>query len=131
MTKMIKNIFKITDFFDKARWEIQDNYTLINYFSNDLTYDEKILTHWICYISDRQTPFRRIWDVGGFVYSNLVHEIKVKKDFGLLNPQNKAKSFIIPKKQEEKKKGDKKERYCHGNACQNEAKCEIKWIIIS
>jgi len=57
---------------DTIRWSQPANYNLINYCAEDLTADEQLLTHWLCYITDRQTPFERIWDVGGYVLSYLV-----------------------------------------------------------
>jgi len=57
---------------DDIRWSMADNYNLINYSHDDLTSDEQLLTHWLCYITDRQTPFQRIWDVGGYVISHMV-----------------------------------------------------------
>jgi len=57
---------------DIVRWSQPANYNLINYCAEDLTADEKLLTHWLCYITDRQTAFERVWDVGGYVLSYLV-----------------------------------------------------------
>ena len=57
---------------DDIRWSITTNYNFINYFRKDLTPDEKLLTHWLCYITDRQMPFLRIWEVGGYVISHVV-----------------------------------------------------------
>jgi len=57
---------------DEIRWSNRTNYNLINYCYEDLTPDEKLLTHWLCYITDRQTPFMRIWEVGGYVFSYFV-----------------------------------------------------------
>ncbi len=57
---------------DDIRWSISANYNLINHCRDDLTPDEKLLTHWLCYILDRQMPFLRIWEVGGYVISHLV-----------------------------------------------------------
>jgi len=61
---------------DKIRWEYPVNYssvnsTLVNYAYPDLTADEKLLSHWLCYIADRQMSYRRIWEVGGYVFSHL------------------------------------------------------------
>ncbi len=94
---MINKIFQITNFLDIARWQYDFNYNLINYFSNDLTEDEKLLTHWICYITDRRTPFRRIWDVGGFVFSQLVQEMKKAKNLDLMNHNISENSYFIKK----------------------------------
>lgn len=92
---MIKDIFKITYFFDSARWENIENYNLINFCPENLSNDSKILTHWLCYITDRQMPFKKVWDVGGFIFSQLVNKIKKSKDLGLLNPDQTEKSFFI------------------------------------
>ncbi|MBC7076467.1 MAG: hypothetical protein H5T98_10500 [Syntrophomonadaceae bacterium] len=58
---------------DDIRWSDANNYNLINYCREDLTDDEKLLTHWLCYIMDRQMPFERIWAIGGYIISHLVH----------------------------------------------------------
>ena len=65
-------IFKVVSWLDDMRWNTPENYNLIN-FSKDLTNCEKILTHWICYITDRQMPYAKVWDNGGYVFSELVY----------------------------------------------------------
>ncbi|MGA2032985.1 MAG: hypothetical protein ABSG68_12050 [Thermoguttaceae bacterium] len=73
--KDAKSLCVILDTFaqlDDIRWSRSENYNLINYCSADLSPDERLLTHWLCYITDRQMPFQRIWDVGGYVVSHLV-----------------------------------------------------------
>lgn len=92
---MLEKIFKIVSFYDQIRWSSVSNYNLINFYINNLNEDAKLLTHWICYISDRQMSFERIWEVGGFVYSELVDQFKENGDLGLLNPHD-ADSFIHP-----------------------------------
>ncbi|MBN2224258.1 MAG: hypothetical protein JW765_06245 [Deltaproteobacteria bacterium] len=57
---------------DLARWNTPLNYNSVNYFTDELTDDEKLLTHWLCYITDRQMSFQRVWDIGGYVLSYLV-----------------------------------------------------------
>jgi len=71
--KLIR-IFKTISWLDSKRWGEEKNYNFINFAYNDLTNSEKILTHWICYITDRQMPFEIVWDRGGYVFSELVHE---------------------------------------------------------
>jgi len=66
--KLIR-IFKTISWLDKCRWKNKNNYDFINFFKEDLTNCEKILTHWICYITNRQIPFEIIWDKGGYVFS--------------------------------------------------------------
>ena len=90
---MLTEIFKIISFYDKVRWNSVSNYNLINFYKTDLDDDTKLLTHWLCYISDRQMAFERIWDVGGFVFSELTNNFKESGDLNLLNP-NLSNSFI-------------------------------------
>lgn len=104
MNNRLKDIFKIISFYDNCRWEDSDNYNLINYFRSDLAPDTKILTHWLCYITDRQMPFQRIWDIGGFVFSELIYELKNHKTLNLLNPDDEN-SFV--KTERVKNKDDK------------------------
>jgi hypothetical protein len=92
---VIAKLFEITDFIDKARWGNKENYNLINFYRHDLSSDVKILTHWICYSADRQMAFERVWDVGGFVFSEMADQITEKEDLELLNPQRREKSFFI------------------------------------
>ncbi|MEJ5260348.1 MAG: hypothetical protein WHS88_09185 [Anaerohalosphaeraceae bacterium] len=80
-------------FYDQCRWEEANNYNFINFFRPNLDADTKILTHWLSYITDRQMPFKRIWDIGGFVFSEMVYELKRKKTLDLLNPEAQN-SFI-------------------------------------
>jgi len=88
----LDKIFKIFSFLDDFRWQSKENYNLINFYRPDLDDDTKILTHWLCYITDRQMNFKRIWDVGGYVFSEIVQEIKQKKNISIINP--KENSFI-------------------------------------
>lgn len=70
----MKNIFAITNFIDKARWNSVENYSEINYANSNMYDSLKILTHYIAYVTDRQMPFQRIWNIGGYVFSKLVEE---------------------------------------------------------
>ena len=67
-------IFKVISWLDHRRWNAESNYNFIHFSRNDLTNCEKILTHWVCYITDRQMPFEIVWDKGGYVFSELVYE---------------------------------------------------------
>lgn len=90
---MLTKIFKIISFYDKVRWNSISNYNLINFYKTELNDDIKLLTHWLCYISDRQMATARIWEVGGFVFSELTNNFKKIGDLNLLNP-NYPNSFI-------------------------------------
>jgi len=93
----ISKVFGITAFFDKARWE-DPPYRLMNFQPKELSADEKLLTHWLCYITDRQTDARRIWDVGAFIFSQIVEKIKGPDDLSLLNPANHDRAYFIKRR---------------------------------
>ena len=63
----IKTILAHFSHLDDIRWSQSGNYNLINYFKGGLTADEKLLTHWLCYITDRQMPFMRTLPSAVFV----------------------------------------------------------------
>ena len=51
--------------------------SLINYFNTidmEKQDEAKLLTHWICYIVDRGISYEKVWDVGGFIFSQLAYE---------------------------------------------------------
>jgi len=80
-------ILEVFSLLDDTRWNQEPTddlsdycYNLINYCTHDLTEDEKLLTHWLCYITDRRMPFKRVWDVGGYVISHLVRRYTVQRD---------------------------------------------------
>lgn len=68
----LRRVLETFSVLDDIRWEDPRNYAPLNYCCEDLLPHEQLLTHWLCYIADRQTPFRRIWDVGAYVLSDLV-----------------------------------------------------------
>jgi len=76
----VKAILRVFARLDDIRWSESPNYNLINYSSDDLKADEKLLSHWLSYISDRQMPFMRVWEIGGYVISHLVRKFERSKD---------------------------------------------------
>lgn len=97
---MLDKIFKIISFYDQMRWESESGSNLINFYKEDISSDSKLMTHWFCYITDRQMPFQRIWDLGGFVFSEMVEHYKNKKSLEILNPASEL-SFIKANKGQE------------------------------
>lgn len=79
----MRDIFAITNFIDSARWSNIENYSIINYANLDLSFPEKILTHYLTYVADRQMPFQRIWNVGGFVFSRLVEDYTTNQNISI------------------------------------------------
>jgi hypothetical protein len=67
----VQRFVKVVTWLDEARWRAAPDL-----FGNPV-YDlldpsQKVLVHWLCYITNRQRPFRDVWDNGGFVFSTLV-----------------------------------------------------------
>ena len=103
MENNLNKIFEVVSFYDKCRWEDEGNYNLINFYKDDLNNNTKLLTHWLCYITNRQTDFLRIFDVGGFVFSELADCYNETNDyFALLDP--KHENSFIRKDNEDKEK---------------------------
>ena len=78
--------FQIMHFLDSARWQKSKAKFYPNFAypktqnANDLSFDEKLLTHWLLYITDRQMSFRQIWDKGGFVFSEIARTFMANKN---------------------------------------------------
>jgi len=70
----LTKIWKVISWLDACRWNSEANGDYINFFQQEMTSCEKILTHWLCYVSDRQMPFEKVWDAGGHVFSQLVYD---------------------------------------------------------
>jgi hypothetical protein len=78
------SLVTIISWLDKARWEQDDsNWLTNNAIFQNLRPEQKILTHWLCYITDLQMPARIVWDKGGIVFSNLVKDYDITRfDYG-------------------------------------------------
>lgn len=69
--------FQFIRFMDEARWKSYGNtynYDIPNYFNKDMKREQKILTHFLGYITDRQTPFKLIFERLDFIFSQLVDD---------------------------------------------------------
>lgn len=77
---LLIKIFKTISWLDAQRWNTEDNYNFVNFSGKvSLKNYEKILTHWICYITNRQMPFEIVWNKGGYVFSKMVYEYSNNK----------------------------------------------------
>lgn len=61
---------RVVTWLDSARWDRAVD-PIDNPFYEKLKPADKILVHWLCYITDRQRPFREVWEDGGFVFSSI------------------------------------------------------------
>ena len=121
---MMKELFEIVSEFDKARFSQKISETLVNYpdeIKDVMTEDEKLLTHYLCYVTDRGAKYQRIWDVGGYIFSQIAHEFCSKKTSSIdlldINSANSyfRKASIVDKAEEYSTDGtsDKdNEKYC-------------------
>ena len=75
---LLIRILKTVSWLDTCRWSVENSCNVINFSRGDLTNCEKILTHWVCYVTDRKMPFGIVWDRGGYVFSDLVYEYSRK-----------------------------------------------------
>ncbi len=81
MDKAIR-LFKIISWLDSNRWKSITNSNFINFceeVDQNIDFDVMLLTHWLCYIVDRQMKFEKIWKEGGYVYSKIAKEFIKKK----------------------------------------------------
>lgn len=78
--------FGIIDFLDTARWPSlkmkRKGGSVINFGLDEknFTADEKLLTYWLCYITERQMDYHVIWDKGGVVFSDAVKRYTTDKN---------------------------------------------------
>jgi len=97
---MIRKYFQIANFIDKVRWERDksnqgfDNDLGINFYQKNLSNEVMLLTHWFCYITNRRMDYKRIWYIGGYVFSEMADKINFTNFNLLLNP-NKNQSFVV------------------------------------
>lgn len=73
----VENIFKIVKFFDDARWinaELHENY-----YKAEITLNNKILTHWLRYITNRGVDADKLWGKTSYFFSKLIFEIENDK----------------------------------------------------
>jgi len=75
-----ERIARIVRWLDMKRWE---DARRSGYIDNPifirLSHEQKILVHWLCYITDRRRPWQEVWTNGGQVFSELV-DAYVKDD---------------------------------------------------
>ncbi|RLC62958.1 MAG: hypothetical protein DRI01_06025 [Chloroflexi bacterium] len=65
----------IIKWLDDARWSSSSSGSIIpgDVFES-LEERGKILTHWLCYITDQQRPYEQVWNQGGPVFAEVIAE---------------------------------------------------------
>ncbi len=98
MNEKFGNILRLVAWLDHARWHSEDIMMsgLLNIDKfRQLSDDQKILVHWLCYITDRMRPFEPVWEIGGQIFSEVINKYAsdetqnendlMEKIFGRLN----------------------------------------------
>ncbi len=71
---------------NNIRWNsTKDSYSELNLYDTNVSAEDKILAHWITYISDRGMPFENIWIFGGYVYSQIIFDWHKCKSISEIN----------------------------------------------
>jgi hypothetical protein len=97
---LLKPKLEIINFMSLARWagykSPNSSSNISNYFESNYhpvikgDGEQKLLSHLLTYISDRQTPFMRCFNIGVYVYSYLVHEFYEVPKKTIIEILNKA-----------------------------------------
>ena len=122
----INEIFKFMGFLDHARWcdcrnekEKNDmsNYYSINMANKNASGEELLLTHFLGYITNRQTPFERVFEQLDYIFSQMVHDF-VKETISVddllpLEVNESSLSYFSKKTKKKSKKDSKKDAYSY------------------
>lgn len=87
-TQDVLRFAQVVTWLDEARW-IRAEDPIENPLYARLEPPQKILVHWLCYITNRQRPARDVWQDGGFVFSSIVGDYSA----GLVGPGD-ARRFL-------------------------------------
>lgn len=64
----ITQIFEVVAWLDEKRWNPSNIPFMMGDLDNDvfktLSWQQQILVHWLCYITDRMRPFEEVWRDG-------------------------------------------------------------------
>jgi len=119
MGKSLGEMLRLVAWLDHARWH-SENIMMSGLLERDsfknLQSDQKILVHWLCYITDRMRPFEEVWVRGGQIFSEVVasyvsphvqseeqlmREIFSRSEGFLEAPSRKAKIDLFKSKKKE------------------------------
>lgn len=77
----LRDIMKVIRWMDKYRWNEHEQVSYLAAIEPymNLNHDQKILAHWLCYITDRVRSVDQVWSFGGTIFSELVSDYCSKK----------------------------------------------------
>ena len=74
MEEKTKAIVKFIRFLDEGRWLSHRNYDIPNYADKKMPPDQKLLTHFLGYITNRQISYKLIFSKLDFIFSQLIKD---------------------------------------------------------
>lgn len=86
-------VWRFVRWLDQARWYAMGGLIPGPIFGT-LKPDEKLLTHWLCYITDQQRPYEQVWEQGGPIFAEIVRAYTTSRS----DPLNALKQFTMPAK---------------------------------
>jgi hypothetical protein len=85
---VVDRFVRVVTWLDDARWRGSED-PFCNPVYDSLSASQKLLVHWLCYITNRQRPFRQVWEDGGFVFSVIMAEYP-----RLVGPSGGVRQFL-------------------------------------
>jgi hypothetical protein len=74
--KRLLGVWRFLCWLDKARWcatnMTNELISIPGLVFERLRPEQKVLTHWLCYIADQQRPSRQVWEEGGAILAEVV-----------------------------------------------------------
>ena len=74
----LSRLVTVISWLDQARWYSPEE-IIKNDIYQSLNSQQKILVHWLCFITDLQRPVEMVWGRGGIVFSGLVKDYSEHK----------------------------------------------------
>lgn len=85
---VVDRFVRVVTWLDEARWRGAED-PFCNPVYDSLDASQKLLVHWLSYITNRMRPFRQVWEDGGFVFSVMVAEYP-----RLVGPSGGVRQFL-------------------------------------
>jgi hypothetical protein len=116
-----REMLPLVAWLDSCRWQSSRNMNTglltVEKFKKLEGYGEKVLVHWLCYITDRMRDFEPVWELGGQIFSEIIEQYRNVENEQMLmktifsregfmqRPENgkKIDPFVSKEKENEKK----------------------------
>lgn len=68
----VLKVWRFVRWLDRARWHTMEANLIPGPVFATLEVDQKLLVHWLCYITDQQRPYEQVWEQGGPIFAEIV-----------------------------------------------------------